>query len=462
MRNYIFPFTSQIKKLFFSNYDETISENADRYNANNVYENSRIYSSKSTTSNTYNFLKGFKTIISLGRKGKNLEYLSKKPDDQNICDSDNSVNPENNKDLMTSIKLKKRSIDHSYCDMDEILGYGSGGCALLVKRVKDNKIFVAKEFRKRKNNEKERDYIKKIRAEYCIGSVLDHNNIVKTIEIIFNESTSKISEILEYCEFDLFSIVISNKMSYEETCCCFKQILTGVQYLHSIGIAHRDLKLDNCVINKAGIVKIIDFGAATIFSYQDATSYLIESSGVVGSDPYLAPEVYIFDNYDPRPVDIWSLAIVFVCMISKKFPWQSPRLNDKSFKLFCSGRECNSLKKLITKAPQNLPKPPLHPPTYEVTVSVNDHYIEKRALTITNKKIFRALPEEAQLLISKMIELSPAMRINIDDIFKDNWIQKIKMCSMNHRNEVLSYNSIHTHTKVSPAKSHIAKWKLRQ
>lgn len=59
-------------------------------------------------------------------------------------------------------------------------------------------------------------------------------------------------------------------------------------------------------------------------------------SGVVGSDPYLAPEVYDEKKYDPRGTDIWSLAIIFCCMTLRRFPWKQPKMSDNSFKLFCS------------------------------------------------------------------------------------------------------------------------------
>jgi serine/threonine protein kinase len=45
------------------------------------------------------------------------------------------------------------------------------------------------------------------------------------------------------------------------------QILNGVTYLHNMGLAHRDLKLDNVVVNEHGIMKIIDFGSAAVFRY---------------------------------------------------------------------------------------------------------------------------------------------------------------------------------------------------
>lgn len=72
---------------------------------------------------------------------------------------------------------------------------------------------------------------------------------------------------MEYAPFDLFAIVMTGKMSREEVSCCFLQILSGVTYLHSMGLAHRDLKLDNVVVNEFGIMKIIDFGSATVFQY---------------------------------------------------------------------------------------------------------------------------------------------------------------------------------------------------
>lgn len=58
--------------------------------------------------------------------------------------------------------------------------------------------------------------------------------------------------------------------------------------------------------------------------------------GIVGSDPYLAPEVYDEKKYDPRPTDIWSLAIIFCCMTLRRFPWKQPRVNDNSYRLFIS------------------------------------------------------------------------------------------------------------------------------
>lgn len=72
---------------------------------------------------------------------------------------------------------------------------------------------------------------------------------------------------MEYAPNDLFNIVMSGKMSRDEIACCWRQLLSGFQYLESMGIAHRDLKLDNMVLDERGVVKLIDFGCAVVVKY---------------------------------------------------------------------------------------------------------------------------------------------------------------------------------------------------
>jgi serine/threonine protein kinase len=138
---------------------------------------------------------------------------------------------------------------------------------------------------------------------------------------------------MEYAPYDLFSVVMSGKMSRPEIYCVFRQIVDGVDYLHGMGLAHRDLKLDNCVMTANNIVKLIDFGTATVFYYPG--KHNIPASGIVGSDPYLAPEVLNKDHYDPRLTDVWSVAIIFMCMVLRRFPWKIPDIKtDMSYKLY--------------------------------------------------------------------------------------------------------------------------------
>lgn len=138
---------------------------------------------------------------------------------------------------------------------------------------------------------------------------------------------------MEYAPYDLFSVVMSGNMTRPEIYCVFRQICDGVEYLHSLGLAHRDLKLDNCVMTTNNVVKLIDFGTATVFHYPGKKTTL--ATGIVGSDPYLAPEVLTEQNYDPRKTDVWSVAIIFMCMLLRRFPWKIPDpKTDPSFRAF--------------------------------------------------------------------------------------------------------------------------------
>ncbi|KAI8458884.1 kinase domain-containing protein, partial [Phakopsora pachyrhizi] len=219
-------------------------------------------------------------------------------------------------------------IAKKYGKFGKTLGSGAGGTVrVLCGNPGAAKKYAVKQFRNRKSDESHREYLKKITAEFCIGSTLHHPNVIETIEII--QEKGKFYEIMEYAEYDLFAIVQSGNMNQAEIDCVFKQILTGISYLHSMGLAHRDLKLDNCVMDSRNVVKLIDFGTATVFQYfpKKAKSFIL-AKGVVGSDPYLAPEVVNSEMYDPRLVDIWSIGIMYVCMSLGKFPWMLA-LNEK-------------------------------------------------------------------------------------------------------------------------------------
>lgn len=362
----------------------------------------------------------------------------------------------------------------------------------LVKRLSDQKVFAVKEFRAKFVTESKRDYTKKITSEYCIGSTLKHPNVIETIEISFEND--RLVQVMEYCDYDLFAIVMSNKMSEEEINCCFKQILNGLRYIHSIGLAHRDLKLDNCVINKHGIVKIIDFGSAVVYQYPFSNT-LIEATGIVGSDPYLAPEVCVFNTYDPRPVDVWSTAIIYCCMVLKKFPWKIPKLSDSSFKAFACREPGVTFGELLKRVPE--------PPSYDADLNdssatipvikaevIEAHEVsdriqnadgsaDKSAAThqtggspedgakhtsnlIGEERLLNALNSEVRPLISKMVRLAPACRITVDECFEDPWLESVQMCAMVDENGEASCDgklipaNDHEHTQVDQSVAHIA------
>ncbi|CAA7271782.1 unnamed protein product [Cyclocybe aegerita] len=242
-------------------------------------------------------------------------------------------------------------LSKKYGKWGRVLGSGAGGTVRLIKGKNGGNVYAVKEFRAKRNGESEKEYQKKVTAEFCVGSTLKHPNIIETVDIVFDHG--HYYEVMEFAPFDLFSVVMSGRMCRPEIYCVFRQICDGVEYLHEMGLAHRDLKLDNCVMTEGNVVKLIDFGTATVFHYPGKAH--TPATGIVGSDPYLAPEVLSNDSYDPRKTDVWSIAIIFLCMILRRFPWKIPDpKTDPSFKAFVNAHPDLSVKPPPRKQTQTL------------------------------------------------------------------------------------------------------------
>ncbi|CAI4057086.1 serine/threonine protein kinase PRR2 SKDI_04G0320 [Saccharomyces kudriavzevii IFO 1802] len=347
--------------------------------------------------------------------------------------------------LYSNIEASTDLVSKKYKDLNVVLGEGSGGKVKLVQRVLDNKVYALKEYRSKKKKESERNYIKKVISEYCIASTLKNPNICETLEILYEDG--KIFQILEYCEYDLFALVMSEKMQYDEICCLFKQLINGVKYLHDIGLSHRDLKLDNCVVTRKGILKLIDFGASSVFHYP-FSSRLIEANGIVGSDPYLSPEVFYFEEYDPRALDIWSIGIIFFCMITRRFPWKYPKVKDDQFKAFCSGRGVPSFNELVTR------------PAADDENQYDDGY-EEGVIDMGPNFLLHRLPEESHTIMRRVLEISPFKRTTVNKILQDDWVKGIEMCQVvglagpDEASPEIINNGDHIHTSIDQRYAHI-------
>ncbi|SZE99462.1 unnamed protein product [Blumeria hordei] len=366
-------------------------------------------------------------------------------------------------------------LQSKYGKLGKVLGAGAGGSVRLMKRSRDGRMFAVKEFRARHSHETEREYAKKVTAEFCIGSTLHHGNIIETLDIVCEKG--KWYEVMEYAPFDLFAIVMTGKMSRNEINCSFLQILNGVTYLHSMGLAHRDLKLDNVVVNEQGIMKIIDFGNASVFKYPFETG-ITRASGIVGSDPYLAPEVYDERKYDPQPADIWSLAIIFCCMSLRRFPWKLPRMTDHSFKLFASpptqGMEVKHLPE-GSLPPRSATTPVTKSENIERASVVNPKLIDtlspcnlsaRKNLNFSNKpineqdkkpeivkgpwRLLRLLPRETRHIMGRMLEIDPNKRADMSDILEDPWVSGTSICTREANGDV-KHAPGHTHTLEPPS-----------
>lgn len=372
-----------------------------------------------------------------------------------------------------------------YGKIGKVLGSGAGGSVRLMKRKDDNTVFAVKEFRARHTYETEKDYNKKVTAEFCVGSTLHHGNIIETLDILHEKG--RWYEIMEYAPFDLFAIVMTGKMGREEVTCCFLQILNGVTYLHSLGLAHRDLKLDNVVVSDKGIMKIIDFGSAHVFKYPFETD-IVPAKGIVGSDPYLAPEVYDAKEYDAAAVDIWSLAIIYCCMTLRRFPWKLPRLTDNSFRLFASdptpGHDPQNLITQSRRASEHAGRPTGEEESkadghgrsqHGRSGSTVSHRTEGESQTSQSQnasqttipqsssqgsgekkevirgpwRILRLLPRESRHIMWRMLEVDPKKRATMDEVLQEPWVADTVICQQLDDGEVIPAED-HEHVLEPP------------
>lgn len=302
-----------------------------------------------------------------------------------------------------------RELIEKYGIPGKLIGEGASGSVSVVERI-DGKMFAVKRFRARGPRESQIEYSKKVTAEFCIGSTLHHQNIIETLDML--QEGSNFLVVMEYCPYDFFTLVMSDLMTRHEIACYFKQICNGVNYLHEMGLAHRDLKLDNCVVTSQGILKLIDFGSAVVFQYPYEKE-IVKAKGIVGSDPYLAPELLTSTTYDPRPVDVWSIAIMFYCMSLRRFPWKAPRDKFQSFRLFCEEPEHD---KDLQKGPYRL---------------------------------LKLLPRHSRSLVGQMLELDPKKRILMCDVVTNSWFEHIECCELDERGTLKHIPDTHKHHLIT-------------
>ncbi|KAM0102714.1 hypothetical protein ACP6JE_002718 [Aspergillus fumigatus] len=249
-----------------------------------------------------------------------------------------------------SCKLGDEFVDTSIIPglRSKVIGKGVTATVKLMHRKGTGKqqYYAVKEFR-RSRKENLQAYDRKVKLEFSIAKNLHHPNVVETIRLCSH--AGRWSHVMEYCsQGDLFTIVQQRYLSFESQLCLFKQLFQGVAYLHSIGIAHRDIKLENLLLTQDSRLKITDFGCAKVFSElrRDLRSNDAECGevfgkirkcgpGVCGSLPYIAPEVLAEDrSYDPRFADIWSCAIVCLAVIHCGTPWGAAEEKDAGYSRF--------------------------------------------------------------------------------------------------------------------------------
>eukprot|EP00892_Ulva_mutabilis_P006189 jgi/Ulvmu1/3942/UM018_0165.1 len=174
-------------------------------------------------------------------------------------------------------------------------------------------------------------------AEVSILCRLDHPHIISLREFFIQSNKVYLVTTLVKGGELLASVLQRGSYSEETARECFRQLLEGVRYCHSLGVVHRDLKLENLLLEEEhdlSRIRIVDFGLAKGHFHKRAMAM----DTVCGTPHYVAPEVIIGGRdvrYGPE-VDLWSCGVILFILLSGEPPFYAE--NDQAlYKLIRSG-----------------------------------------------------------------------------------------------------------------------------
>ncbi|GAA5862752.1 hypothetical protein JCM3774_001910 [Rhodotorula dairenensis] len=185
----------------------------------------------------------------------------------------------------------------------------------------------------------------KVRREIEVLKMVRHPNIVRLYDVI--ETEKYIGIVLEYASGgELFDHILAHRYLKERDASrLFAQLISGVSYLHAKGVVHRDLKLENLLLDRNRNVIITDFGFANRF--RDERVDLMATS--CGSPCYAAPELVVQDGkYIGTAVDVWSCGVILYAMLAGYLPYDDDPNNPE-------GDNINLLYKYILNTPLVFP-----------------------------------------------------------------------------------------------------------
>ncbi|ELA41673.1 CAMK/CAMKL/KIN1 protein kinase [Vittaforma corneae ATCC 50505] len=209
----------------------------------------------------------------------------------------------------------------------------------------------------------------RIYREVVISVLLDHPHIIKLLDFLYSDSYFFL--VFEYVKGNqLYDIILKEtRISEERARKYFRQVLSAIDYIHRNSIVHRDLKIENIIIDHNDNVKLLDFGLSNFY---DNKNFL---KTFCGSLYFAAPELLLGHTYNGPEVDIWSLGVILYVMLCGKVPFDDESVRELQNKIKVA--------------------------SFEYTVSLSKH---------------------AQELISNMIVPDVAKRFTLPEIIGSKWI----------------------------------------
>ncbi|XP_029462829.1 serine/threonine-protein kinase TAO2 isoform X2 [Rhinatrema bivittatum] len=204
----------------------------------------------------------------------------------------------------------KEDPEKLFVDLREI-GHGSFGAVYFARDVRSNEVVAIKKmsYSGKQSNEKWQDIIKEVR----FLQKLQHPNTIEYKGCYLREHTAWL--VMEYCLGSASDLLEVHKKPLQEVeiAAITHGALQGLAYLHSHNMIHRDVKAGNILLTEPGLVKLGDFGSASIVA---------PANSFVGTPYWMAPEVILAmdeGQYDGK-VDVWSLGITTIELAERKPP----------------------------------------------------------------------------------------------------------------------------------------------
>lgn len=214
--------------------------------------------------------------------------------------------------------------------MGDLLGEGSYG---KVKEMLDSetlcrravKILKKKKLRRIPNGEAN------VKKEIQLLRRLRHKNVIQLVDVLYNEEKQKMYMVMEYCVCgmqEMLDSVLDKKFPVFQAHGYFCQLIDGLEYLHSQGIVHKDIKPGNLLLTTNGTLKISDLGVAEAL-HPFAEDDMCRTSQ--GSPAFQPPEIANgLDTFSGFKVDIWSAGVTLYNITTGLYPFEG----DNIYKLF--------------------------------------------------------------------------------------------------------------------------------
>ncbi|XP_051515064.1 uncharacterized protein LOC127418516 [Myxocyprinus asiaticus] len=244
--------------------------------------------------------------------------------------------------------------------------------------------------------------LKNMKREPRIHQIIRHPNIVLLLETLETENCYYMA--MELCGGgDLMDRICERKRLEEREVRRFtRQILSAVEHLHRHGIVHRDLKIENFLLDEHNNIKIVDFGLSNTLKADSLSLELLNTQ--CGSPAYAAPELLAHRKYGPK-VDVWSVGVSMFAMLTGTLPFTVEPFNIKQLHQKMVNGEISAIPLDISKAAAHFVLSLLEPdPTKRPTVKaamedkwLNEGYAKRPLHSVTYKNRLR--PEDLNLAV---------------------------------------------------------------